>query len=273
MAFCTHCGGQLQSDANFCPYCGQPVAAAAAPVVNTPVMPVAGAQDYSLVLVSSGNCPRSSADDVLEDVLGYTSAESNMLVQAIPTQIAQNLTMQQAQYIAQALTEYGMQVAVYSGANCVDLGQYATGSVFNSDGSFVAGALAALATLGLANRVSRFARWSHPTPLMSLFAPRYRPPAPPRHVRRKVRRYEPPRPAPRPAAHPGPAPRSTRPPRIRDDRGPAGGSRGPTGGSRGTGAFGMGLVSGNRSTGSGERGPGGISRGPGKGNRGPGGRH
>ena len=219
MSFCPHCGGQLEINAAFCPYCGQ----ALAPV---PVMPsAAGPQSYSLVLTSTGACPRSNADDVLEDVLGYTNAESNMLVQAIPTQIAQNLTMQQAQYIAQALTEYGMQVAVYDGMNPVNLGQYATGSVFNSDGSFVAGALAALASVGVANRIARFTRWARPVPPLGLFAPRYRPPAPPHHVRRSIR----------PAPHPGPAPHHGGPaprPNPGPQRGPSGGGRGPSGGGR-----------------------------------------
>lgn len=261
MSFCPHCGGQLTLDAQFCPYCGQAVAGYTPAAPTVPVMPVAGGQDYSLVLVSTGSCPRSSADDVLEDVLGYSHLESNALVRAVPTQIAQDLNMQQAQYIAQALTEYGMQVAVYSGMNAVDLGQYATGPIFNSDGSFIAGVAAAIAGIGAVNRIRRFTRWTRPLPPVHLFTPRYRAPAPPRHVRRSILRPAAPKPAPvrRPAAA-----------RPRDDRGPSGGNRGPAGGSRGIGAFGVGNVSGNRSTGSGQRGPGGISRGPG-GNRGQGG--
>lgn len=260
MSYCPYCGGQLQLNAPFCPYCGQAVSGAA----SIPVMPASGTQDYSLVLVSTGSCPQSQADDVIEDVLGYSGAEARSLVQMAPTQIAQYLTMQQAQYAAQALTEYGMQVAVFNGANAVDLGQYATGSVFNNDGSFIAGALAALATITVANRIKRFTRWSRPSLLSYLFAPRYRAPAPPRHVRRIIHRPLPVQPAPRSV------PRGLKAPRIRDDRSPAGGSRGPTGGSRGIGALGFGLVSGNRSTGSGNRGPGGISRSSG-GSRGPGG--
>lgn len=250
MAFCSHCGGQLQPDAQFCPYCGQAVAPiAAAPV--TPVMPAAGVQDYSLVLVSTGSCPRSSADDVLEDVLGYSNAESNALVRAVPTQIAQGLNMQQAQYIAQALTEYGMQVAVYNGMNAVDLGQYATGPVFNSDGTFAAGVVAALATLGAVNRIRSFTRWAHPSPLLGLFTPRYRAPAPPRHVRR------PRRPAPAPAPAPSPRP-------MGGNRGPVGGGHAPMGGNRGP----AGPSGGNRGPAGGRKGP---SGGPGGGKGGPGG--
>ena len=260
MSYCPHCGGQLLPDAAYCPYCGQPSAAALPGAVNEPVMPEPGAPDHSLVLVSIGSCPRSRADDVLEDLLGYTKAEAKLIMQTAPTQIAQGLTMQQAQFLAQALTEYGMQVVVYCGANVVDLGQYATGSVFNSDGSFLNGVLAVLATLGVSNRLRRFTRWARPTPLLYLFKPRYRV-IEPRHIRRVLRRAT--APAPAPAPHPSPVRRAPTPARTRDDRSPAGGNRGPSGGSRGLGAQGFGLVSGNRSSGSGARGPGGIVRGSG----------
>ena len=159
MAYCTHCGGQIPPDASFCPYCGQPAAQQItagdpAPVVPaqpvtvsepTPVMPAYSAPDYSLVLVSLGTCRRTYADDVLQDIMGYSAAEAKLIVRQVPVQIAQSLTIEQAQYIAQALTEYGMQVAIYLGSEPIDLGQRATSSVFNSDGSFVTGVLAALA--------------------------------------------------------------------------------------------------------------------------------
>ena len=215
MAFCTHCGGEVPINAAFCPFCGQPAAqqlpdGGAAPLVETPVntvpvvqqpvmpavntaapvytQPVYSAAEYSLVLASLGTCRRSYADDVLQDIMGYTNAEANLLVRQVPVQIAQNLTMEQAQYIAQALTEYGMQVAIYLGDAPVDLGQYATSSVFNSDGSLIGAALAAIAGVTAVNRLRRFTRWNRPSLLERLFTPRYRAPEPPRHVRRQIRR-------------------------------------------------------------------------------------
>lgn len=249
MSFCPYCGGSLVPGASFCPGCGARVAEAPA------AMPAASAPaDYSLVLVSLGACRKSYADDVLEDVLGYSNAEANQLVRAVPTQIAQHLTAEQATYLAQALTEYGMQVAVYCGQNAVDVGQYATRSVFNADGSFVTGALTALAGLTVANRLTRFVRWDRPSLLERIFAPRYTVPAPPRHVRRSVFR--------------APAPRRDPAPRAVPPAGGIGGSRG-LGGSRGGGGS-RGPFGGGRPSGRGHSGGFGGSRGPG--GRGPGGR-
>ena len=172
MAFCNRCGAQAAPGAAFCAACGAPITdgaivnappvnvAPAAPVTPPPTYAAPAAADYSLVLYSTGTCARNYADDVLEDLLGYTNAEAKQLVAMLPAQIAQYLTAEQAQYLAQALTEYGMEVAVFRGNNAVDFSQYATGSVFNTDGSFIASAVAALATVGVANRLTGFRRWS-----------------------------------------------------------------------------------------------------------------
>ncbi len=187
MAFCSSCGREILPGARFCAGCGAPVAADAL----TPAVPVSptytvqtGSMDYSIVLYSIGTCAKSYADDVLEDILGYTDSEAKKLVRMAPVQIAQYLSMEQAQYIAQALTEYGMQVAIYRGEVPVDLGQYATQSVFNSDGSFVTTVLSALAGITLANRITRPRRWTLASIISSLFSPKYREPSPPRHVSR-----------------------------------------------------------------------------------------
>lgn len=271
MAFCPYCGGALVQGANFCPGCGSPVtdlsAALTTPAVTTPavttpavntipvVTPVA--EVYSLVLISLGTCRASYADDVLEDVLGYSSAEAKTIVSLVPTQIAQGLTAQQAQYVAQALTEYGMQVAIYNSQGvAVDMGQYATSSVFNSDGSFLSGVLSTLATLTVANRIRSFTRWNRPNLLQALFAPRYEP-VPPRHVRRSLfsRIFDP---APRRVIEPTPRRNIVSRPRG-EFRSNPGGARGNVGhpgtGSRGGGRMsGGGNPGGNRGGGHGGRG-------------------
>lgn len=265
MSFCPYCGGALVQGAGFCPGCGSPVAdlsaALTTPAVTTPVVntvPVAAAAEaYSLVLISLGTCRASYADDVLEDVLGYSNAEAKTIVSLVPTQIAQGLTAQQAQYIAQALTEYGMQVAIYNRQGvAVDMGQYATSSVFNSDGTFLGGVLTTLATLTVANRIRRFTRWDRPNLLQALFAPRYEP-APPRHVRRSLfsRLFDP---APRRVAEPAPRRNIVSRPRG-EFRSNPGGARGNIG-HPGTGSRGGGRLSGGGN-------PGG-SRGGGHGGRG-----
>lgn len=211
MSFCPYCGSETVPGARFCPSCGAEVAAAEAIAPAAPVMPVvntapavntapvydAGLPEYSVVLYSIGTCARSYADDLLEDILGYTKSEARQILKVLPTQIARMLTMQQAQYIAQALTEYGMQVVVLKGQTEIDISPYATASVFNADGSFVSGALTALAAITVTNRLTRFQRWDRPSLLERLFAPRYRW-TPPRHVTRAPRRIlREPEPAPR----------------------------------------------------------------------------
>ncbi len=262
MPFCSYCGKELSADARFCPSCGSPAEPAAvipaqevmpAAPVNTVPVNVPETADYGIVLYSIGTCAKSYADDVLEDILGYSDRESKQLLKMLPAQIAQYLTAEQARYIAQALTEYGMQVAIYMGQTPVDLGQYATQSVFNSDGSFVAAALAALAGITVTNRIRKFRRWTLSNILSALFAPRYRVTAPPRHVTRATFRREPVAPyrepvsrapvtAPRRASVPQraepkrrlgtTAPRSSAPSRGVGGRGPSGGP-GHGGGSRG----------------------------------------
>ncbi len=251
MAFCAYCGSELTPGARFCASCGSPVDAALPGEVSSdpiPVMPQAdpGPADYSVILYSIGTCAKSYADDVLEDILGYTDSEAKRLLRLAPTQIAQALTGEQAQYIAQALTEYGMQVLIYRGNSPVDLGQYAGSSVFNSDGTFVAAAMASLATLSLANRIRAPRRWTLGDVLHDLFRPRYHY-APPRHITRAPIRREPmPRaPEPRRVSMPRrmePQRRSMDVPRSvqlnRDTRsgGPRpGGSKGGPGGGRGPG--------------------------------------
>ena len=272
MSFCPYCGGETVPGARFCPGCGAEVAAEAivpAAPVSVPAAAEAPAYDaglpeYSVVLYSIGTCAQSYADDLLEDILGYTKSEARQILKVLPTQIAQMLTMQQAQYIAQALTEYGMQVVVLKGQTEIDLSPYATSSVFNSDGSFVSGVLTALGAITVANRIRSFRRWSRPSLLEMLFAPRYRW-TPPRHVTRVPRRHIlAPSPAPSPAPHRQTMPRKLEQPRRTGDviRGVTK-ARDNRGGIRASG------FAGGRSSGGGN-GPGG-GRGPG-GGHGSGGR-
>ena len=190
MSYCQYCGAPVAPDANFCSSCGAPVpaeaivpAAETAPVAAPAPAPYDdGSMDFSVVLYSIGTCARSYADDLLVDVLGYTGSEARKILRVLPTEIARLLTFRQAQYIAQALTEYGMQVVVLKGDAEIDIAPYATGSVYNSDGSFLSGVLTALASITVANRIRSFRRWTRTSLLSMLFAPRYRW-TQPKHVR------------------------------------------------------------------------------------------
>ena len=189
MSYCQYCGAPVAPDARFCSSCGAPIpaeaivpAAETVPVVAAPAPYDDGAMDFSVVLYSIGTCARSYADDLLVDILGYTGSEARQILRVLPTEIARLLTFRQAQYIAQALTEYGMQVVVLKGDAEIDIAPYAKGSVYNSDGSFLSGVLTALASITVANRIRSFRRWTRTSLLSMLFAPRYRW-TQPKHVR------------------------------------------------------------------------------------------
>ena len=185
MAYCTNCGIMLESGVRFCPNCGTPVAADTAHVRS----------DYQVVLVSRGTCAKNVAVDILSDLLGYTDAEATQIINNVPMATAIELTAVQAQYIAQAMAEYGMEVAIYNASGYVDMNTSASASVFDNSGSFLTNVAAVLAGLTIGNRISRYERWIQPAPVV--FRPAYRRPAP----LTAYRRYRV-VPAPRPAASP-----------------------------------------------------------------------
>ncbi|MBQ8955148.1 MAG: zinc-ribbon domain-containing protein, partial [Clostridia bacterium] len=162
MAFCTNCGIQLEAGVRFCPNCGTAV-----PVIEPNVR-----SDYQVVLVSRGTCTKTVANDILSDLLGYTDAEANQILNNLPMSTAIDLTAVQAQYIAQAMAEYGMEVAIYNSNGIVDINTNATASVYDTSGTFLTSVAAVLAGLTIGNRVTRFERWVKPAPVV--FRPTYR---------------------------------------------------------------------------------------------------
>ena len=120
---------------------------------------VEGEGTYSIVLGSLGNCTKAAAGDLLEDLLGYTDEEAAELLSVIPALAAQKLTYQQAQYVAQAMTEYGMEVSIRNGEQYVEADEKNTSSIFNEAGSLIANAVAVLATLSAVNRMRDFRRY------------------------------------------------------------------------------------------------------------------
>lgn len=199
MPYCPNCGSLVNTGDRFCANCGTAIQAFGTTTV-TSVNPAART-DYRIVLVSRGTCSRAVAIDMISDLLGYTDADAARIIDNAPMETAVGLTAIQAQYISQAISEYGMQVAIYNNDGYVDMGSKATSSVYNSDGSFLSAVAGVLTGLTLSNRVSTFNRWTRPAPL--LFNPVYRRPAPPPMVRR--RRLTP-RPGPNPFARPVPPP-------------------------------------------------------------------
>ncbi|MCQ2436897.1 MAG: zinc ribbon domain-containing protein [Clostridia bacterium] len=274
MAFCSNCGAILNVGDRFCSNCG----AQTGMVAGTSVTGGLTGGNYRVALISCGTCRTSYADDLLEDILGYTNADAKALVASVPVIIAQNLSADQAICISRALTEYGMQVTILDArGNAVVDNSYST-SVFDATGNYVSNVATTLALLSVTNRVARATRWMDYRPGLSLFGlPLLRRPAPPVHRRRPMMCHHHPAPAPMhhhhpapppPPVHHHPAPAPAPAPRLGGARGPAAPapSRGPAAPapSRGPAAPSRGPMGG---------GFGGASRGPGgPGGKGPGGR-
>lgn len=210
--FCEHCGAELTAQSNFCPYCGSALQSATASIslLNKAVSTAASTNEYNLVLISRGNCDAVTAGDLLEDVFGYTDAESANLVKMAPVVVGENLTAEEAATVAQMYTEYGMQVSITDGKDqYVDLSANAKSSVFNKNGTLIAGAAAVIGALTVANRIKSYRRYKKPSLLERLFHLNYNPEPPkyqrsfrpqlnpqPAEPRRTIRRPEPQRPAP-----------------------------------------------------------------------------
>ena len=219
MAFCVRCGQQLEDGMNFCPVCGTAVTAAEAavetpiPIVDTtPAYDPATASDYRVILFSRGNCSAANARALLRDILGYSTSEARNILNMAPVEIACNMTMVQAMYLAQALTEYGIEVTVCNSQGYVNVPQAAATSVYDRTGSFLPAVASALAALSAANRVREFRRWNAVT-RPSLFRLAFQPAPPPRSARRysSFGIFHPaPRPTPRPVSPRPAAPLSPR---------------------------------------------------------------
>ena len=242
--FCENCGAELTARSNFCPYCGTALQSATTSIslLNKAASTAKAANEYSLILVSIGSCDAVMAGDLLEDVFGYTDAESGNLVRMAPVVVGENLTAEEAATVAQMYTEYGMEVSVTDKKDqYVDLTGKATSSIFDGNGGLLAGAAAIIGALTVANRISSYRRYKKPSLLERLFRINYKP-APPVYHRNFRPRLEPTPLAPRrtirrpePTRHAVPQrnalPQRNAAPRRSSGQGPSG--RGPSGGGHG----------------------------------------
>ena len=155
MAYCASCGALLPTDACFCSSCGaavtqETVAASVSPAIATTVYTGEG---YAVMLVGTGSCSLSTAADLISDTCGYTDAEAMNLAANAPTLIAQSLNQSQAAYLAQCLTEYGMEAAIYD-RNGNQTFVSDVSSVFDNSGSFLTNVATALGLIGIGNRIT-----------------------------------------------------------------------------------------------------------------------
>lgn len=261
--FCGNCGTPLTEETNFCPYCGAALKTRTSSIslLNKASSTAKATNVYNLVLVSTGTCDATMAGDLLEDVFGYTDAESANLVRMVPVIVGENLTAEEAATVAQMYTEYGMEVSITDKEDkYVDLTGKANSSVFDSNGNLLRDVAAVIGALTVANRITSYRRYRRPSLLERIFHIRYTPIPPVYH--RSFRPYISPSPIP---------PRRT----IRKPATPRmmpGGNRG-VGGNRGFG--GPDHTTGGRGPGSRHGGPGGHGGGHGGpgghgGGRGPG---
>ena len=203
--FCPNCGTQLADGVNFCPNCGEKVAAIAQAVNDN---------DNRVMLLSLGNCARATAAALLHQICGYDTDDALLIVDNAPITVARGLNDDQARFLAQALSEYGLEVSVYDGNGWRDW-ESASGSVWDQTGDLVNAVAVALGLMSSGNRISRdmMHRMDFPYRFNGVRPPVYRlhtalRAAPPRRVapvRPPIHRAPPPRPVappPRPAAAP-----------------------------------------------------------------------
>ena len=180
MMYCKNCGAEV-TGGNFCSYCGQALTETTPSVslLNKAVSTANDSNLYSLVLVSCGTCSKTQTGDLLEDIFGYTDAESNNLVNMAPVVVGERLNANEASTVAQLLTEYGVQVSITNQSDqYVDLTSKATTSIFDSAGNLLAGAAAIIGALTVSNRIRSYRRYKKPSLLERLFHIGYKPQPP-----------------------------------------------------------------------------------------------
>ena len=218
MMYCAYCSSPLPEGSRYCPSCGAPAPREAASPVPSAALVYTG-EGLAVMLLGPGSCPPSAVPGVLSDLCGYTEAEALVLAGCVPTLIARGLTETQAAYLAQCLTEYGMETAIYDRTGSLAFPS-GVDTVFDRDGSLLGKVAGALGLIGIGNRITgairrlvlperpavyTLPRQVPPRPVRhhairreSILSPHSQPqPAPPRHTPPKS---APSAPAPRPEA-------------------------------------------------------------------------
>lgn len=178
--YCKNCGAEVNGG-NFCSYCGHALTETTSSIslMNKAVSTANLTDQYNLVLVSCGSCNKIMTGDLLEDVFGYTDAESSNLVNMAPVVVGERLNASEARTVAQLFTEYGVEVSITNQQDqYVDLTGNAVSSVFDSSGNLLAGAAAIIGALTVANRIRSYRRYKKPSLLERIFHIGYKPQPP-----------------------------------------------------------------------------------------------
>lgn len=230
--YCKNCGAEVDGG-NFCSYCGQVLTTTTNSIslLNKAVSTAADTNQYSLILVSCGTCNKTQTGDLLEDIFGYTDAESSNLISMAPVVVGERLNANEASTVAQLLTEYGVQVSITNQADqYVDLTDNATSSVFDNNGNLLAGAAAVIGALTVGNRIQSYRRYKRPSLLERIFHIGYQPAPPAYHRNFRPPVHNPAPSMPRRTIRTPERPRSSAPMRS---SGKPGGHEGPQGGPQG----------------------------------------
>ena len=230
---CKNCGASV-SGGNFCVYCGSALTDASSSIslFSKAVSTADDTNQYNLVLISCGTCSKTQTGDLLEDIFGYTDAESSNLISMAPVVVGERLSANEASTVAQLLTEYGVQVSITNQSDqYVDLTEKATSSIFDKAGNLLAGAAAVIGALTVGNRIRSYRRYKKPSLLERIFRIGYKPEPPAYHRNFRLPLYNPAPPEPRRTIRMPARPRPSAPSRA-SRQGPGTPHGGPGGGPR-----------------------------------------
>ncbi len=208
MAFCPNCGTELKGTPNFCPNCGYKLSdyqfeqasgqnvyseagQSAGPSASSQnnAGAASGSSDdlpvYDVVLVQLDSCPKETCLDLLEDLMGYSTNLAENVIKECPTLIATSLTKKQAVTIAQAFSEYGADMTIYTPDGAINFegkerahisaSSYSktgyNGSIYRSDGSMIGLAAAVIGTLTAANLINSVNSFNRPGVYDNFFRP------------------------------------------------------------------------------------------------------
>ncbi len=221
--FCPACGKEISGSVKYCPNCGCSLQTASSFTVIdaadsealasiTSIGPSVSSFDkYRLILVSRGTASVSDTQNAVADFLGYSDTEAAAFMTVMPVEIACGLSSVQARYLAQAFSEYGIEVTIVDeNDSYVDLTDNTSDSLFSNTGALLASAAAVLGTISIANRVTNYRRYKRRSILDWLFRPKIRRPEPVKPRRHHIERVQPRIRRPRPASGPNSQVRSAK---------------------------------------------------------------